>query len=258
MRAAIYARVSKETCTVRACGHLKADHAKGKGQCGRRKCQCGRYEGQDAENQLIELRRYAKAQGWSVVEYVDYETGKHADRAQLEAMFLAASRREFDVVLVWALDRLSREGILGTLRHLERLKGYGVQFESFSEPQFRTTGPGGAMFAELMIALAAWMAKQERLRISERTKAGLERARRAGRVGGRRPKVFDREKAERLRGQGMSWRAMGKTMGLAQSTIRDALRRRAETGKKGRARNVSSGKALKGPTKAVKKPALRG
>lgn len=224
MLAAIYARVSKETCTVKSCGHLKTDHAAGKGRCQRGKCACARYEGQDAENQLLELRRYAKAQKWKVVEFIDYETGKHSDREQLHALFAAASRKEFDLVLVWALDRLSREGILGTLTHIKNLKDYGVQFESFTEPQFRTTGPFGEVFAELMIALAAWMAKQERLRISERTKAGLARASAQGRIGGRRPKVFDRDRARSLRESGMSWRAIGRTLGVAQTSVRDQLR----------------------------------
>jgi DNA invertase Pin-like site-specific DNA recombinase len=223
MRAAIYARVSKETCTVKACGHLKADHAAGKGRCQRNKCQCSRYEGQNAENQLLELREYAKAQKWEAVEYIDYETGKNSDRDAFRRLFEDGSRKKFDVVLVWALDRMSREGIGETFEHLKRLKQYGVSFESYSEPQFRTTGPYGEIFSELMIALAAWMAKTERLKISERTKAGLERARLEGRIGGRRATMFDRDKVRKLRASGFSWRAVAKKMGISQSTIRDAL-----------------------------------
>jgi DNA invertase Pin-like site-specific DNA recombinase len=225
MRVAIYARVSKETCTVKACGHLKTDHAGGKGRCQRGKCACARYEGQDAENQLLELRRYAKAQRWEAVEYIDYETGKHSDRDAFIRMFDDASRKKFDVVLTWALDRLSREGIEDTFKHLRILRGYGVKYESYTEAQFRTTGPMGEVFAELAIALAAWMAKMERLKISERTKAGLARAKREGRIGGRRPTVFNRDKACKLRDSGMSWRAIGRKMGVAQSTIRDGIRR---------------------------------
>jgi len=223
MRVAIYARVSKEKCTVRSCGHLKSEHAAGKGACDKAKCKCSRYEGQDPENQLSELRRYAKEQTWEAVEYIDYETGKHSDRDQLRRLFHEASQAKFDVVLVWALDRLSREGIGETFEHLKRLKQFGVGFVSYSEPQFRTNGPYGEVFAELMIALAAWMAKQERLRISDRTKAGLVRAAKEGRIGGRPPRVFDRSKAHKLRSQGLSWRAISRKMGIAQSSIRKAL-----------------------------------
>jgi DNA invertase Pin-like site-specific DNA recombinase len=180
-------------------------------------------KGQDTENQLIELRRYANAQSWEIVEYTDHATGKHADRDAFKALFEDASRRKFNVVLVWALDRLSREGILETLQHLKRLKGYGVSFESFSEPQFRTTGPFGEMFAELMVALAAWMAKQERIRISERTKAGLARAAAQGRHGGRPVRVFHHEQARKLRAQGLSWREVGKRIGVPFATVRSAL-----------------------------------
>src|SRR5664279_3332752 len=97
-------------------------------------------------------------------------------------MFLAASRREFGVLLVWALDRLSREGILETLQHLKRLRNYDVQFESFTEPHFRTTGPLGEIFGELMIAFSAMIAKQERLRIPSVVQ--LARRARISRLGG--------------------------------------------------------------------------
>src|SRR4029077_20785360 len=103
------------------------------------------------------------------------------NRPQFQALFAAASRREMDVVLVWALDRFSREGVAATFAHIKRLLDYGVQFESLIDPHFRTTGPAG----ELMIAIAAWIALQERMRISDRTKAGLAIARSKGRIGAR-------------------------------------------------------------------------
>ncbi len=226
MVCAIYARVSKEECPTQGCGHPKALHAAGSGRCKVKPCKCTRYTGQDPEVQLTQLRVYARAQNWEIREYIDYETGKHDKRAQLQAMFAAASRREFGVVLVWALDRLSREGIYETLKHWHALTDNGVEFESYSEPQFRTTGPWGKLFAELFIALAACFAKMERVRISDRTKAGLARARAAGRIGGRRAKVFDRVRAQEMRNlkPPMSWRAIAKILGVAQSSIRDALR----------------------------------
>lgn len=65
-----------------------------------------------------------------------------------------------------------------TFEHIKKLRGYGVEFESFTEAHFRTTGSAG----ELMIAIAAWIAEQERKRISERTLAGLVKARRDGKT----------------------------------------------------------------------------
>jgi DNA invertase Pin-like site-specific DNA recombinase len=76
---------------------------------------------QDTENQLIQLRDFAVKQGWTVArEYVDYESGSKADRGEFKQMFVDASQRRFDVLLFWALDRLSREGVLETLQHLRR------------------------------------------------------------------------------------------------------------------------------------------
>lgn len=227
MRYAIYARVSKERCPREGCGHLYSEHPVSEA-CTHARCTCLEYEGQDPENQLIELRRYALAQkAEEVLEYVDRATGKHADRDALQDIFRDASRRKFDVLLVWALDRLSREGVWETFEHIRRLRSYGVEFESFTEAHFRTTGMAG----ELMIAIAAWIAKQERLRISDRTKAGLARARAKGRVGGRPAKVFNRDIAREMRAQNppASWRAISAYLTalhgfpVAQSSIREVL-----------------------------------
>ena len=177
-------------------------------------------KGQDTENQLGQLRAYCVKQNWRVIEFIDHETGKHADRAGLVKLFAAASRREIDVVLVWALDRFTREGVSETFAHIAKLAAYGCKFESLTEAHFRTTGPAG----ELMIAIAAWIAKQERLRISERTKAGLAVARAKGKLCGRPWKVFRRDLAEQLRTEGLSWRAIEKRIGIPQATIRKALK----------------------------------
>jgi Resolvase, N terminal domain len=81
---------------------------------------------------------------------------------------------------------LSREGVVETLNHLQRLTGYGVDYRSFTEQYLDSTG----LFKEAVIGILAAIAKQERVRLSERTIAGLERARAHCRVGGR-PKVED-------------------------------------------------------------------
>jgi DNA invertase Pin-like site-specific DNA recombinase len=85
-------------------------------------------KGQDTENQLHQLRDFcSKQEGWTIVhEYVDRVSGKHGDREAFQDMFSAASRREFDVVLFWALDRFTREGVYATLQYLQRLTSYGV------------------------------------------------------------------------------------------------------------------------------------
>jgi DNA invertase Pin-like site-specific DNA recombinase len=105
-------------------------------------------------------------------------------------------------------------GILGPFDHIKTLRSYGVEFVSFTEAHFRTTGPAG----ELMIAVAAWIAEQERKRISERTKAGLAKARRQGRIGGRRALVIDRDKIAALDESGLTMREIASEMGVSAAT----------------------------------------
>jgi DNA invertase Pin-like site-specific DNA recombinase len=139
-------------------------------------------KGQDTENQLTQLRQYAASMGWQIVsEYVDHETGGKADREQFQQMFKAASQRKFDLLLFWSLDRLSREGVLPTLQYLNRLTSYAVGWRSFTEQYLDSTG----IFKDAVIGILAAIAKQEKIRISERTKAGLERARSKGKTLGR-------------------------------------------------------------------------
>lgn len=172
---------------------------------------------QNTDNQLRELQKFARSQDWALVhDYVDHASGKRSDREQFNLMFEAASRREFDVLLFWSLDRLSREGVLKTLTYLQRLTDYGVSYRSFTEQYLDSTG----IFREAIIGILAAIAKQEHTRISERTLAGLERARAQGRVGGRPPIDEKRaRKARDLRQQGLSIRAIAATMKLSPGSV---------------------------------------
>jgi DNA invertase Pin-like site-specific DNA recombinase len=96
---------------------------------------------QDTENQLAQLREFADRSGYEVVrEYVEAESGRTgADRRRaFGQMFDDAARRRFDCVLFWALDRFSREGMIPTIFHLQRLASYGVAFHSYTEPHLAT------------------------------------------------------------------------------------------------------------------------
>lgn len=173
---------------------------------------------QDNENQLVQLREFAARQGWEIVnEYCDYESGSKSDRVEFQRMFADASKRKFDLVIFWALDRLSREGVLETLQHLNRLTAYGIAWRSFTEQFFDSCGP----FRDAVIAIMATLAKQERVKRSERTKAGLERVRAAGKALGR-PRVLNGHHAAeiaRLRSQGRSSRAIGRELGISARSV---------------------------------------
>ena len=174
-------------------------------------------KGQDTENQLCQLREFASRQGWQVVrEYVDRETGSKSDRAEFQAMFEAASQRKFDLLLFWALDRLSREGVMETLQHLNRLTLHGVGFRSFTEQYFDSCG----IFKDAVISILATIAKQERIRLSERTKAGLAQARRKGRPIGRPRLKVQSSEITRLRASGLSLRAIARELKISEGSVR--------------------------------------
>jgi DNA invertase Pin-like site-specific DNA recombinase len=175
-----------------------------------------RDKGQDVENQLRQLREFCSKQGWPIVrEYVDHASGKRGDREQFQTMFSAASRREFDMVLFWSLDRFSREGVFETLQYLQRLTAYGVGYRSFTESYLDSCG----LFKDAVISILATIAKQERIRLSERTIAGLQRAKLQGRVGGRPRKEFDHDKLAELRRSGLSTRQIASQIGLSKTTV---------------------------------------
>ena len=173
-------------------------------------------KGQDVENQLVQLREFCVRQGWTVAhEYIDRQTAKNSDRAQFQAMFAAASCREFDSVLFWSLDRFSREGVLETLQHLQKLNGYGVNWRSFTEQYLDSCG----VFRDAVLSILATIAKQERVRLSERTLAGLARAKRQGKTLGRPRVVCDRSKIKELRESGMSLGLIAKELKLSKTTV---------------------------------------
>jgi DNA invertase Pin-like site-specific DNA recombinase len=174
-------------------------------------------KGQETENQLVQLREFAAKQNWQITrEYIDRETGGTSDRAEFQAMFADASRRNFDLVLFWSLDRLSREGVLETLQHLNRLTACGVGYKSFTEQYLDSCG----IFKDAVIGILAVIAKQERVRLSERTKAGLAVARSKGRQLGR-PRLQVRPvEIARLRRSGLSLRAIGRELGISEGSVR--------------------------------------
>ena len=175
---------------------------------------------QDTENQLHELREFCQRSRWAVEhEYVDRASGKTAERPQFKRMFEDAAKRRFDLVLFWSLDRFTREGVLETLNHLQRLNSYRVEWRSYQETYLDSCGP----FKDVVVSLMATLAKQERLRISERTKAGLQRARRAGKVLGRPRVEVNVEKLRAMQANGLSLRSIAIKAKLSLSTVARSL-----------------------------------
>lgn len=176
-----------------------------------------RDKGQDTENQLRALREFAMAQGWELTEeYVDTvsASGK-VRRPRFDAMMSDAVDRRIDMVLFWSLDRLSREGVGKTVGYLDKLTAAGVCWRSFTEQYLDSCG----IFKDAVLAILAVVAKQERIRISERTLAGLATARAKGRVGGRKPMSKDEGQIRGLRAEGKSLAEVAALTGVSRATV---------------------------------------
>ena len=104
--------------------------------------------------------------------------------------------------------------MLETLQHRNRLTSYGVGFRSFTEAYLDSCG----LFKDAVIAILAVIAKPERIRLSEGTKAGLAAARRKGKVLGRR-RAVDLARVASLRSQGLTLRAIATEMGYSRSLV---------------------------------------
>jgi DNA invertase Pin-like site-specific DNA recombinase len=147
-------------------------------------------EEQDPANQLRELGAWAEREGYQVVrEYVDIASGARR-RERLDDLFDDAGRHKFDIVAIWSLDRLTREGPLPTLLYIHRLNALGVKVYSHQEPYLDPRLP----FYEAIVAFLADIARWERERRSERTRAGLRRAVAQGKHLGRPKGSRDRRK----------------------------------------------------------------
>ncbi|PJK27684.1 recombinase family protein [Minwuia thermotolerans] len=122
--------------------------------------------------------------------YQEAASGGRWDRPELQK--LLDYLRAGDVVVVWKLDRLSRS-LRDLLFIMEKLDAAGAGFRSLTE-SIDTTSPGGRMLMQMLGSFAEF----EREMIRERTRAGLERARKEGRVGGRRPKLTAEQQREAI------------------------------------------------------------
>lgn len=153
-------------------------------------------EKQDVENQLRDLIPFCDKKGYEVYnQYIDVVSGTKDRRPAFTQMFKDAHQLKFDLVLFWSIDRFSRAGTLYTLTKLKELENLGIDWESYSEPIFSSVG----QFKDVVLSIMATLAKMERDKISERTKAGLARAKAEGRVGGR-PKGSKDKKPRRTKG----------------------------------------------------------
>jgi DNA invertase Pin-like site-specific DNA recombinase len=176
---------------------------------------------QHPETQMHDLHELARQRGYQLVEeYEDRISGAKARRPGLDALMRDARRGQFDVVLVWACDRIARstKHFLEVLDELNRLN---IEFVSFRE-QIDTGGPLGRA---IMVIVGA-VAELERSLIIERVRAGMRRAKLEGRHIGRKALVLDRAAIQRDRQRGDSLGQLAKRYLVSRSTVHRVLGKR--------------------------------
>ncbi|MGI6311433.1 MAG: recombinase family protein [Bacteroidales bacterium] len=174
-------------------------------------------ESSELDNQRLVLQDYCDKMHYEIVGiYADIISGASPKRREFSRMLSDASKHRFSLLLFYSLDRFSRSGTRDTIRYLQMLDDYNVMYKSYTEQYIDSSG----IFKDVIIALLSTLAKQERLRISERVHAGLSRARQQGRVGGR--PTLDSSKIEKIRqlkSAGMSILAISKQLRVSRGSI---------------------------------------
>lgn len=208
-------------------------------------------EEQDLENQLPALRKMAAQRDHQIVhEFAEKMSGTKKARPALNAMKQAAHEGEYQVLYVWAIDRLGRtmSGIVETIQALDQV---GVRVVSFQEPWLDMP----SAVRPLLLSIFGWVAEQERTRLVERTNAGLDRARAQGKKLGRKPKNLDLDEVLRMRKALMSWEEIGITLNVNASTVQRLIYRSTDVPKSVREAvpRWDSGARAKGPTKPPRK-----
>ena len=169
---------------------------------------------QHPETQLHDLRGLAAQRGFQIVrEYTDKISGAKAKRPGLDELMHDARRGKFDVVVVWAFDRMARS-VKHFLEVLDELNQLNVEFISFRE-NIDTSGPLG----RALIVIIGAIAELERNLIIERVRAGMRRARLEGRRIGRSPLNVDRRALLRDRDRGMSLKQLATAYGISKASV---------------------------------------
>src|SRR2546427_2495757 len=182
---------------------------------------------QHPETQLHDLKALAEPRGFQVVQiYEDRSSGARASRPGLDRLMSDARQGKFQVVVIWACDRLARS-VTHFLQVLDELNYLGIEFVSFRE-QLDTGGPLG----RAMVVIISAIAELERNLIVERVKAGLRRARLEGRRIGRPSLGVDREALGRDRERGLSLAELAELHHVSETTVSRALNQTLRGGSK--------------------------
>ena len=200
LQVAIYCRVSKDTL-----------------------CSDGRL--QDPENQLGPLKKFCSDMEWNIkFIFIDKKSGADSNRPEFKKMLAEVRQHHFDLLLVWSLDRFSREPLLNTFSYLEQLKKHNVNLKSYTEGidtrELSDTG-------ELMMMIFFWISKNERDKLSRRTKAGIQRRKNLGVwKGGRKKDRINKEEGNKileLNEKGLSSLKIMRKLNISRKSIEEYI-----------------------------------
>jgi len=173
---------------------------------------------QHLDGQRAEVQRLIDQRGWQRRGIYEDQISGVKKRPGLERLLRDCHRGLFDVVVVFAIDRIGRS-LSENLNTVLRLDGMGVRVVSVTEPWLDSDGP----VRDLLLSIFSWVSQQERARLIERTMVGLERARKAGVVIGRPRVQVDVDRVRVMRAEGRSIRAIAKSERVGAATIHRIL-----------------------------------
>ena len=175
-------------------------------------------KGQDTQNQIIQLKKFCKSKNYQIYKiYEDHESGSKGrkERASFDMMFKEARQHKFKMIIFWSLDRFSREGTFKTMIYLKQLDECGIKFHSYTEEYLTTDNE---LVSNILLNVISYFAELEKKKISERTKAGLEKARLNGKQIGRPGKEKMKDRIIKLRKKN-SIRGVAKLLNISTGTV---------------------------------------
>jgi len=170
----------------------------------------------DVDEQVAKMLAFCSQQRWTALQpYLDGVAPGLAGRPGFARLFRDAADNQFDQVLFWSLTQFSDSGTAAALDKLIQLGECGIEWRSFTEPCLDSR----SSCREAVLSSLSVFVAHERAVMSERTMAGLERAKVQGRTGGRPKVACDANEVARLRDEGLSLTEIAKKVGVSRSSV---------------------------------------
>lgn len=177
------------------------------------------------DKQLHELAEYCKSRNFEIFQYYkEMGEGDGRQRPVFTQLMKDANRKKFDIVLVWSFRNFRRFSGVKDIKYILHLKELGIRFISYQETFFDTS----SNYSEVLSPILEWLSNEETKTISERTKAGIEKAKKQGITIGRPKTQVDMQKMLEMKKQGKSLREISGAVGVSKETARRILNNNAD------------------------------